>query len=141
MRYFFLLVFFKLTMLLWFLIILLCPVIFSSMPMDELSWEISFLLFSLSFIHIHGICLHEQLDTLLEITMDNLVSLPSFIKFFQEAKNHSASPGNLSITFFAFGKYFYFHCSLAFPTLHVAYIVCSLLQFWMWPFHIALFVL
>ncbi|XP_057462827.1 uncharacterized protein LOC130752952 [Actinidia eriantha] len=46
-------------MLLWFLIILLCPVIFSSMPMDKLSCEISCLLFSFSFIRIHGICLHD----------------------------------------------------------------------------------
>ncbi|XP_059651186.1 probable protein S-acyltransferase 12 isoform X2 [Cornus florida] len=42
------------------------------------------------------------LYTFLETTLDTLVLLPSFIKFFREAKNHSNSPGNLAITFLAF---------------------------------------
>lgn len=36
--------------------------------------------------------------------MDTLVLLPSFIKFFDEAKSHSGSPANLVIIFLAFGK-------------------------------------
>lgn len=36
--------------------------------------------------------------------MNTLVLLPSFIKFFDEAKNHSSSPANLAVTFLAFGK-------------------------------------
>lgn len=36
--------------------------------------------------------------------MDTLVLLPSFIKFFHEAKSHSISPANLVIIFLAFGK-------------------------------------
>ncbi|KAJ4728043.1 S-acyltransferase [Melia azedarach] len=42
------------------------------------------------------------LYTFLETTMDTLVLLPSFIKFFGKAKNHSSSPGNLAIIFLAF---------------------------------------
>ncbi|KAK9279635.1 hypothetical protein L1049_013314 [Liquidambar formosana] len=45
------------------------------------------------------------LYTFLETTMDTLVLLPSFIKFFRDASNHStsrSSPGNLAITFLAF---------------------------------------
>ncbi|GMP43945.1 hypothetical protein CsSME_00013109 [Camellia sinensis var. sinensis] len=42
------------------------------------------------------------LYTFLETTMNTLVLLPTFINFFREAKNHSASPGNLAITFLAF---------------------------------------
>ncbi|KAK9202152.1 hypothetical protein WN944_017362 [Citrus x changshan-huyou] len=34
--------------------------------------------------------------------MDTLVLLPSFIKFFGKAKNHSSSPANLAIVFLAF---------------------------------------
>ena len=41
------------------------------------------------------------LYTFLETTLDTLALRPSFINFFfLEAKNHSASPGNLSIIFF-----------------------------------------
>ena len=80
-------------------------------------------------LHLFTCLLISQLDTLLETAMDSLVLLPSFKESFQEAKNHSTLPGNLAITFFAYGKYFYLHCSLASPTLHAAYIVCSLLQF------------
>lgn len=39
--------------------------------------------------------------------MNTLVLLPNFIRFFQEAKNHSASAGNLAIIFLAFGKFFF----------------------------------
>ncbi|XP_015389654.1 probable protein S-acyltransferase 12 isoform X3 [Citrus sinensis] len=42
------------------------------------------------------------LYTFLETTMDTLVLLPSFIKFFGKAKNHSSSPANLAIVFLAF---------------------------------------
>ncbi|XWS31991.1 hypothetical protein CRYUN_Cryun23aG0122300 [Craigia yunnanensis] len=34
--------------------------------------------------------------------MDTIVLLPSFINFFDEAKNHSSSPANLAIIFVAF---------------------------------------
>lgn len=36
--------------------------------------------------------------------MDALILLPSFIKFFSEAKNHSTSPGKLAAIFVAFGN-------------------------------------
>ncbi|XP_068634806.1 probable protein S-acyltransferase 12 [Aristolochia californica] len=42
------------------------------------------------------------LYTFLETTLDTLSLVPRFVKFFGEAKNHSASPGNLAITFLAF---------------------------------------
>ncbi|XP_043726015.1 probable protein S-acyltransferase 12 [Telopea speciosissima] len=42
------------------------------------------------------------LYTFLETTLDTLVLLPHFIRFFEEAKNHSTSPGNLAILFLAF---------------------------------------
>ncbi|XP_077248445.1 DHHC-type zinc finger family protein [Tasmannia lanceolata] len=42
------------------------------------------------------------LYTFLETTLDTLVLLPRFIKFFGDAKNHSTSPANLAITFLAF---------------------------------------
>ncbi|KAG2725652.1 hypothetical protein I3843_01G076500 [Carya illinoinensis] len=42
------------------------------------------------------------LYTFLETTLDTLVLLPSFVKFFTESKNHSSSPGSLAITFLAF---------------------------------------
>ncbi|KAK6260500.1 Palmitoyltransferase [Theobroma cacao] len=44
------------------------------------------------------------LYTFLETTMDTIVLLPSFINFFDEAKNHSSTPANLAIIFLAFGK-------------------------------------
>ncbi|KAA8520790.1 hypothetical protein F0562_014938 [Nyssa sinensis] len=56
-----------------------------------------YLLFNILFAY-----LFSQLYTFLETTLDTLVLLPSFIKFFQEAKNHSTSPGNLAVTFLAF---------------------------------------
>ncbi|PON75485.1 Zinc finger, DHHC-type, palmitoyltransferase [Parasponia andersonii] len=42
------------------------------------------------------------LYTFLETTMDTLVLLPHFVKFFGEAKNRSTSAGNLAIVFTAF---------------------------------------
>ncbi|EEF32415.1 zinc finger protein, putative [Ricinus communis] len=42
------------------------------------------------------------LYTFLETTMDTLVLLPSFIKFFDEAKDHSTSPSKLAVIFMAF---------------------------------------
>ncbi|XP_071697891.1 probable protein S-acyltransferase 12 [Rutidosis leptorrhynchoides] len=42
------------------------------------------------------------LYTFLETTMDTLVLLPSFMKFFKEAKGHSTSPSDLALTFLAF---------------------------------------
>ncbi|XP_042504568.1 probable protein S-acyltransferase 12 [Macadamia integrifolia] len=42
------------------------------------------------------------LYTFLETTLDTLVLLPRFIKFFEEAKNHSTSAGNLAVLFLAF---------------------------------------
>ncbi|KAJ9687208.1 hypothetical protein PVL29_015886 [Vitis rotundifolia] len=42
------------------------------------------------------------LYSFLETRLDTLALLPTFINFFGEAKNHSASPGNLSIIFLAF---------------------------------------
>ncbi|XWS76823.1 hypothetical protein CRYUN_Cryun01aG0210600 [Craigia yunnanensis] len=42
------------------------------------------------------------LYTFLETIMDTIVLLPSFINFFDEAKNHSSSPANLAIIFLAF---------------------------------------
>lgn len=46
----------------------------------------------------------KKLYTFLETTMDTIVLLPSFINFFDEAKNHSSTPANLAIIFLAFGK-------------------------------------
>ncbi|XP_021281010.1 probable protein S-acyltransferase 12 isoform X2 [Herrania umbratica] len=42
------------------------------------------------------------LYTFLETTMNTIVLLPSFINFFDEAKNHSSGPANLAIIFLAF---------------------------------------
>ncbi|XP_057464101.1 probable protein S-acyltransferase 12 isoform X1 [Actinidia eriantha] len=61
------------------------------------------------------------LYTFLETTMVTLVLLPSFIKFFQEAKNHNASPGNLAITFLAFVLNLAFSLSLlCFVIMHAS---------------------
>lgn len=40
--------------------------------------------------------------TFLETTMNTIVLLPSFFKFFDEAKKHSSNAGNLAVTFLAF---------------------------------------
>ncbi|KAI3711493.1 hypothetical protein L2E82_41617 [Cichorium intybus] len=42
------------------------------------------------------------LYTFLETTMDTIVLLPSFMKFFKEAKGHSNSPSDLALTFLTF---------------------------------------
>ncbi|XP_050235681.1 probable protein S-acyltransferase 12 [Mercurialis annua] len=42
------------------------------------------------------------LYTFLEMMLDTLVLLPSFIKFFNEAKDHSTSPSRLAVIFLAF---------------------------------------
>ncbi|CAL5382379.1 unnamed protein product [Camellia sinensis] len=61
------------------------------------------------------------LYTFLETTMNTLVLLPTFINFFREAKNHSASPGNLAITFLAFVLNLAFALSLlCFLIMHVS---------------------
>lgn len=61
------------------------------------------------------------LYTFLETTLDTLALLPSFINFFGEAKNHSASPGNLSIIFLAFVINLAFALSLlCFIVMHVS---------------------
>ncbi|KAL7203109.1 hypothetical protein ACSBR2_016428 [Camellia fascicularis] len=61
------------------------------------------------------------LYTFLETTMNTLVLLPTFINFFREAKNHSASPGNLAVTFLAFVLNLAFALSLlCFLIMHVS---------------------
>ncbi|KAK3194540.1 hypothetical protein Dsin_025850 [Dipteronia sinensis] len=42
------------------------------------------------------------LYTFLETTLDTLVLMPNFIKFFGKARDHSASPANLAVIFLAF---------------------------------------
>lgn len=71
--------------------------------------------------------------------MDTLVLLPSFIKFFGKAKNHSGSPGNLAVIFLAFGKVSscvnYFHLHILVLHSHyslVSYRLCALMQFLIW---------
>ncbi|XP_031393118.1 probable protein S-acyltransferase 12 isoform X2 [Punica granatum] len=65
------------------------------------------------------------LYTFLETTMDVLILLPSFIKFFSEAKNHSTSPGKLAVIFVAFVLNLAFAMSLlCFLVMH-AYLVSS----------------
>lgn len=59
--------------------------------------------------------------TFLETTLDTLVLLPGFIKFFGHAKNHSGSPGNLAVTFLAFVLNLAFALSLlCFIVLHAS---------------------
>ncbi|XP_031251175.1 probable protein S-acyltransferase 12 [Pistacia vera] len=61
------------------------------------------------------------LYTFLETTMDTLVLLPSFIKFFGKAMNHSSSPGNLAIIFLAFVLNLAFSLSLlCFIVMHAS---------------------
>ncbi|OAY48952.1 probable protein S-acyltransferase 12 [Manihot esculenta] len=61
------------------------------------------------------------LYTFLETTMNTLVLLPSFIKFFDEAKNHSSSPANLAVTFLAFVLNLAFSLSLlCFVCMHAS---------------------
>lgn len=64
--------------------------------------------------------------------MDTLVLLPSFIKFFDQAKSHSSSPANLVIIFLAFGKWFvvYVYIKLNLPfDFPIFLCVCTLMQF------------
>ena len=79
------------------------------MPMDDTKlWKFLFVFHSFFYTYLWCMLtclLISQLYTFLETTMVTLVLLPSFIKFFQDAKNHFASPGNLAITFLTFGKY------------------------------------
>ncbi|KAJ8900549.1 hypothetical protein K2173_025326 [Erythroxylum novogranatense] len=42
------------------------------------------------------------LYTFLETTIDTIVLLPGFIKFFRSSKSHSTSPGNVAVIFVAF---------------------------------------
>ncbi|XP_065860074.1 probable protein S-acyltransferase 12 isoform X1 [Euphorbia lathyris] len=61
------------------------------------------------------------LYTFLETTIDTLVLLPSFIKFFDEAKNHTNSPGDLAVLFLAFVLNLAFSLSLlCFIVLHAS---------------------
>ncbi|KAK2649985.1 hypothetical protein Ddye_017474 [Dipteronia dyeriana] len=46
------------------------------------------------------------LYTFLETTLDTLVLMPNFIKFFGKARDHSASPANLAVIFLAFSELF-----------------------------------
>ncbi|WJZ81142.1 hypothetical protein VitviT2T_000998 [Vitis vinifera] len=62
------------------------------------------------------------LYTFLETTLDTLALRPSFINFFfLEAKNHSASPGNLSIIFFVINLAFALSL-LCFIVMHVSFL-------------------
>lgn len=45
-----------------------------------------------------------QVYTFLETCVDTVALLPRFIRFFQDAKIHSTSPGNLAVVFLAFGN-------------------------------------
>ena len=47
-----------------------------------------------------------QFYALLETTLNTVVLLPSFVNFFEQTKKHSLSPGNLAVTFLAFGMFF-----------------------------------
>ncbi|KAE8662440.1 putative protein S-acyltransferase 14 [Hibiscus syriacus] len=61
------------------------------------------------------------LYTFLETTLVTVVLLPSFINFFREAKNHSASPAKSAIIFLAFVLNFAFALSLVcFITMHAS---------------------
>lgn len=52
----------------------------------------------------------------METTLDTLILMPHFIKFFEDAKNRSSSPSKHAITFLAFGKYSSNISSIAFVT-------------------------
>ncbi|KAH7863096.1 hypothetical protein Vadar_013247 [Vaccinium darrowii] len=61
------------------------------------------------------------LYTFLETTMNTLVLLPNFVRFFQEAKNHAASAGHLAIIFLAFVLNLAFALSLlCFVVMHAS---------------------
>ncbi|KAL3517330.1 hypothetical protein ACH5RR_024232 [Cinchona calisaya] len=64
--------------------------------------------------------------TFLETTLNTLVLLPSFINFFQAAKNHSLSPGNLAVTFLAFVLNLAFALSLlCFVIMHTSLLLSN----------------
>ncbi|XP_022979307.1 probable protein S-acyltransferase 12 [Cucurbita maxima] len=67
------------------------------------------------------------LYTFLETTMDTLVLLPSFIKFFDEAKSHTgSSPANLVILFLAFVLNLAFALSLlCFVVMHASLLMSN----------------
>ncbi|MCD7470374.1 hypothetical protein HAX54_010174 [Datura stramonium] len=59
--------------------------------------------------------------TFLTTTLDTLVLLPSFIKFFRQAKNHSLSPGNIAVIFLVFVLNLAFSLSLlCFVIMHAS---------------------
>ncbi|CAN6466380.1 unnamed protein product [Victoria cruziana] len=66
------------------------------------------------------------LYTFLETTLDVLVLLPEFIKFFGEVKSHSSSPGNLAVTFLAFVINLAFALSLlGFMIMHLSLLLSN----------------
>ncbi|XP_055810782.1 probable protein S-acyltransferase 12 isoform X1 [Solanum dulcamara] len=59
--------------------------------------------------------------TFLITTLDTLILLPSFIKFFRQAKNHSLSPGNIAVIFLVFVLNLAFSLSLlCFVIMHAS---------------------
>lgn len=59
--------------------------------------------------------------TFLTTTLDTLVLLPSFIKFFRQAMNHSLSPGNIAVLFLVFVLNLAFSLSLfCFVIMHAS---------------------
>ncbi|XP_059318154.1 probable protein S-acyltransferase 12 isoform X2 [Lycium ferocissimum] len=59
--------------------------------------------------------------TFLTTTLDTLVLLPSFIKFFRQAMNHSLSPGNIAVIFLVFVLNLAFSLSLlCFVIMHAS---------------------
>ncbi|KAF7138481.1 hypothetical protein RHSIM_Rhsim07G0000700 [Rhododendron simsii] len=76
--------------------------------------------------HLFTCLFISQLYTFLETTMNTLVLLPNFIRFFQEAKNHSASAGNLAIIFLAFVLNLAFALSLlCFIVMHASLLLSN----------------
>ncbi|XP_031496341.1 probable protein S-acyltransferase 12 isoform X1 [Nymphaea colorata] len=66
------------------------------------------------------------LYTFLETTLDTLVLLPEFIRFFGEINSHSSSPGNLAVTFLAFVINLAFALSLlGFVILHLSLLLSN----------------
>ncbi|XP_038682923.1 probable protein S-acyltransferase 12 isoform X2 [Tripterygium wilfordii] len=66
------------------------------------------------------------LYSFLGTTLDTLALLPKFIKFFDDAKNHSSSPGNLAILFLAFVLNLAFSLSLlCFVVMHTSLLLSN----------------
>ncbi|XP_024925889.3 probable protein S-acyltransferase 12 isoform X2 [Ziziphus jujuba] len=66
------------------------------------------------------------LYTFLETSMDTLILLPRFVKFFGDAKNHSTSPGSLAIIFLAFVLNLAFTLSLlCFIVMHASLLLSN----------------